>query len=304
MHTTHTTHNHRQHAGAMLLLMIITPLMLVSGCKGTEIGGSWAEQPITIDGNFRDWDNHPTLLLEEQGAVVGQCNDGENLYLLFRTNDPKYAMTIRKTGLTLYLDARGEKNKDFKICYKDGPSMEAMTKMGLGMGEQRQERSRDQQREQSDRPDQKPQESSTPTFTCYIKDHIIEKNIPLDGSEGPAASFDTCMGFFTYEFKIPLQQSQTRFYGINAEPGQAIGLGAVWGDMGEMPERPGGMSGGFPRGGGKDGGVRGGGMGRGGGMDGGRGGGPPSGGERPDLPEEQEVWFKAALNTNIPIVEE
>ncbi|MBN2227564.1 MAG: hypothetical protein JW763_09380 [candidate division Zixibacteria bacterium] len=279
-------------------LLILIVLLAFTGCKGTEIGGSWAEKPITIDGDFRDWENHPTLLLEEQNAVVGQCNDSENLYLLFRTSDPSWAMAIQRTGLTLYLDPKGKKNKDFMICYKDGPARGGMPQTGMDQNRQRPERP---QNDQGDRPEQdRPLgESAKPEFTCAIRDFLVEKAIPLDGSEGPTACFDTCFGFYTYEFKIPLKQSQPRFYGLGIVPGQVVGLGAVWGDMGDMPERPGGRSGG--PGGGMGGGPPGGGM---GGGRGGSMGGPPGGANRPDMPEKQEVWFKAPLSTNTPTAEE
>jgi hypothetical protein len=93
------------------------------------------------------------------------------------------------------------------------------------------------------------------------------------------------MDIYTYEFRLPLTDGNLSRYGLGANPGGIVCIGAEWGDidMGERkrPDGTGSM------------GMRGG---RGGGGGGGKGGGlgRPGGGHR-QPPEKQEIWIKTQL---------
>jgi len=254
----------------------------VSSCNGLEMQSTWTEKPITVDGKVDDWRGIGSALLEENEASVGLANDSSRLYVLVRLRDRRTAGMIRRSGLTLYIDPEGGKSKDFYICFHGGPSREDIEAMG-GDGDRR----------PSDREnDFMAPDTGRPEFTCYQKGRIVEMEIPTDGSLGPAAAYGVDQGLYTYEFSIPLQESTVRFYGIGAEPGRKIGLGAKWGGGGR-----GGMSGPRMHGGGMPP-MGGGGDMPPGGMGGGpRGGGPGDGefGKRPDRPKEQEVWLKVPL---------
>lgn len=240
---------------------------------------------MVTDGKIDDWKGIPVTFYQEMNAAIAFANDADHLYIQFRTNDPKWVRAIKMTGITIYVNNRGKKGKRFFVKYTGGPTMEQLKGMVSRDGERSEERSSrmsDRMNQFQDRPNQ---------LTCFVKDRIIEKPIPLDGGEGPAAAFDTSFGFYTYEFRIPLAESTVRDYGINASLGQEISIGAKWGGMGEM-KRGGGMggrsSGGRPGGGGGGGGRmdgRGSGGGRGGGM--GRG--------SFEMPTEQKVWLKTVL---------
>jgi hypothetical protein len=134
--------------------------------------------------------------------------------------------------------------------------------------------------------------AQTDEFTCAVKDRIVEMPIELDGSNGPQVACGTDHGFFVYEFKIPLKDSEVRYYGIGAEEGTTITIGANWGKMERRA-----MQGMRPAGGGMPGGGIGGGPPGGGRSGGGMNGGPPggAGGERPDMAEEQEIWIRTTL---------
>ena len=271
----------------LFLIALTSSLLSVSGCKTREINTVWTDTPRQIDGNTADWQDVAGLYLPDQDAGLAVSNDESYVYLLFRTTDPMWAGTIKRTGLTLYLDSEGGQDKDFFIKYTGGPSREVLMTMAGRSREGRGNRDGG-----TGRPDREPPEDQPPQLTCYVKDRIIEKPIPLDGSEGPAAAFDTCQGFFVYEFRVPLSESTVRSYGIGAQAGAKVAVGAEWGDMGERPSMGGGMRGGMDGGPGGGMGGRGGGIGgRGGGM-----GGPP-GGQRPEMPQKREVWFKTVLAT-------
>ncbi len=277
--------------------LLLVAVLLLCGCKSMEVESHWAgesalETPITADGSNVDWGDIPTIFFEDQQAVLGIANDSDNLYLLMRFRDQKWARAIKMSGLKIYVDAKGGKSTDLCIQYIGGPDLAALQRDEMGRGRGGMERGEDiEKRMKTGMGDHR-------EFVFADKENLLDVDLPTDGSRGPAVSFDTSMSFFTYEFSIPLAESEVRNYGLGVEPGQTIGIGAIWGDFdkGKMREwmRPsGGMGGGMPGGGGRGGGMGGGGGGRGGGG---------MGGQRPDMPEKQEIWFKTVLATGVETV--
>jgi len=240
-----------------------------------------------VDGRLQDWQGKVTSYFEKQQAVIGVANDADNLYIHFRTKDVKWAGLIRRTGLTIYVDNEGGKDKRFFVRLFDGPAMEAMRWRG-DIDTTRPEADNPAplgERMRSDRPGEQKR------FTCFVEDRIVEMPIAFDGSMGPRAAYDTCWGFYSFEFSLPLRESVVRYYGIDAVPGQQISIGAVWGDMSDT-NRPRGEETGEHTGGGMmppDGEMP-----PGGGMP---GGGMRPGGGRPGMQaqEKQEIWFKTVL---------
>lgn len=261
--------------------------------KNAEVTAAWDSIPINIDGNAVDWRGLPAMYLEDQNASVAMSNDDRFVYLLFRTNDIKWARAIKATGFTVYLDPKGGKKKDIYVKFKGGPSREELMK-GISSGKHRMPMEME-----TDVPALGENDESS--LYCFIKDRITEKMIPLNGDEGPAAAFDTSKGFYLYELRVPLTGDSLRYYGINAAPGAIIGVSLEWGDMSQMmrkrPEGMGGSLGMGPGGGGPPGG------GMGGGMSGRRGGdqmdGP--GDHRPEMPKKQEVYLKTTLASQRPM---
>ncbi len=258
-----------------LIGAMVIALLPAYGCKGDqELACSRTDGLIKVDGLMADWEELPTTFFEDQGVVLGLSNDDDNLYIIFRFRHEKWARTIRTSGLTLWLDSQGKKSKDFQLKYRGGPRMSDLMPHDNSMSEKMKERM------------VKMDTALTDELSCAVKDRIVEMPIQLDGSNGPSVAFDTDHGFFVYEFKIPLKESVIRYYGIGAEDGARITIGANWGKM-EMGDMRGTKSGG-----GMPGGMGGG---RGGGKGGGRSGGGTPGGQRPEMPEEQEVWIKTTL---------
>ena len=265
-------------------VFIFLLILIVSGCNNIELPGSWASNPIKIDGNIQDWNDLPTSYFEEQDMMTAISNDSSFLYIHFRTRDFMTASLIRRTGLKIYIDKSGKNKKDFFVKLNEGPKKPIATqsmgdagnsKKGAKFGREFPQNGRD----------------SRPRLTCCIKDRIVEKIIPFDGSEGPSAAYDTSYGFYSYEIAVPLDWGSTMHFGLDVELGQKISIGAEWGDMGDMKNsmKSHGDSG-MKGGGGRSGGGKGGRAGRSGG---GRGtGGGPS---RSDLPGKQEIWANVLL---------
>ncbi|MCJ7509067.1 MAG: hypothetical protein MUO85_10145 [candidate division Zixibacteria bacterium] len=273
--------------GALVLLTSLFAVLVLAGtgnCKTREVSSYWTAEPIRVDGKRTDWsEDMPVNYFEEEGAVLALSNDSENLYILFCFKDPKWVRAIRMTGLKLWLDAKGKEKKDFGLRYNGGPSLSEMQAARRGGYSEDIPSEAKQRMMQGMTP-------RTIRFTFIDKKNNIEMEIPTDGSKGPAASFDTSMGLYSYEFSVPLQSGAAGYYGMDIKPGQTISIGAEWGDMGNlkgMSGPPGGM-GGMPPGG------------MGGGPPGGRGGGGmgsgrESRGEGMQAPKKQEVWVKVKL---------
>ena len=273
--------NNRMLSTLMSLFTLIA-INFIAGCKSQEAPCSWADKPMQVDGKMADWTGLPTTYFEDEGAVFGLSNDDNNLFIQIRFKDMKWVRTIKMSGLSLWFDNKGKKNKDIGIKFHGAPSCLDMSKLREGeSGEDKSDANRERMGKMMPKMEDR--------LVFIDTKGLIETTIPFDGSRGPAVHTDTSMGFYLYEFSIPLGESNINAYGMNAQPGQKISIGAEWGDMGDMKNKmnemggpPGGMGGGM-------------GGGRGGGMGGGRGmGGPPSGMQ---TPEKQEIWIKTILAT-------
>jgi hypothetical protein len=279
----------------LALLFLCTRFAPTAQCKDATVAAQWTQQIVTFSGQRSDWPNGSIGSLEGKEASLGLSNDSQNVYVMLFFRNEQWARMIKSTGLTLWLDPQGKKKKQFMVKLVGGPSWEDLMKAS----------GRDPAKQQDRMPPgmdykMKEKQGSDTTFTCFQKDYIIEKPIPLNGQEGPAAVFATDKGFFIYEFSVPLKESSVLYYGLGARPGQNISLGLIWGEMDQEHMRgkgegsEGGMGGGMGGGPGGGGGMGGGMGGPGGGM--GPGGGP--GGQRGGgfkMPEKQEVWLKVQL---------
>ncbi|MEW5925372.1 MAG: hypothetical protein AB1746_15430 [Candidatus Zixiibacteriota bacterium] len=269
-------------------LLIIVPWIL-PGCKGQEVECAWMANPTVIDGQRNDWKDMPFTYFEDEDVVLGLSNDNDNLYVFFSFKNAQWARMIQMSGITLWFDGKGKKNKNWGLRYRGGPKMPERQ-------DKTDDRMRDMPDDMMDKSRQNPMENGAP-FAIISKTRDQEYIIDTSGSDGPAVSSAVTNGIYTYEFRIPIRVSGNELYNFSAAPGQIVGIGSEWGGMPEgmsRPEgggRPGGVEppdGGFPGGGG---GFPGGG----GGMGGGPGGGPPGGGREMPSMEKQEIWVKTVL---------
>jgi hypothetical protein len=302
------------------MLVLIIPLFILIMAsplpgKNIDVISPWVTQAPVLDGQTNDWPDQASTFIKEKDVLVRVCNDSQYVYVMLGFRNALWAATIKRSGLTLKLDPQA-KNKDvFTLKLVDGPSLEQIralrgrdtTNNGQDMGQMPPDMERRDGMEERGRGRDIKMEKA---FICTKKGYLIDKPIPPDGSEGPAAGCGLTAGFFAYEFKIPLGESSARFYGLGTKAGVKISIGLVWGEInkdgmkGRKPSRggdsegpPDGGGGGFPGGGGGGGGMGGGMGGPGGGHGGGKGGpGGGPGGKQGNMPEKQEIWLKAQLS--------
>lgn len=260
-----------QSYGTMTLMLLFASSII--NCKDNIVTSSWRQQPIEIDGKINDWEGISVNYFKDQNAIVSLCNDSSYLYLQFRTKNVKWVKLIKMSGLTLYFDSKGKKNKDFYLKFTGGPSNKDLQAL-IGNGNDQVFENMPMQ--MTDQMNSMMQDKE-PEFLCVDKKLFFNKLLPLDGSNGPEVSFGEEFGSFIYEFKVPLQKSTTGNYGINAESGTVISIGVSWGEMKKFRDMMKKQMGNSPPGRG----MR---------------GGPPGGGMRGrKLPKKQEVWLKTKL---------
>jgi hypothetical protein len=280
--------------GPKYFIPAIIIIALAAGCKMQQIDSVWTSGPIKIDGQRDEWTKMPATYFDDQDVAIGMCNDSVDLYLFFSFKNQMWARAIESTGLTLWLDGTGKKNKKLGIQYKGGPVPEQTrrnnndeSKMPEEFAEKRKEM-------------QEQREANSKKITILNKKGESTDVIPSVGTKGPAVAYGLTNDIYTYEFRLPLAGGLGQ-YGFGADPGQIVSIGAEWGEMemgGGDRKRPEGMEGGGMPPGGGGGMPPGGGVGMppggGGGMPGGGrpGGGPGGGGQQS---EKQELWIKTQL---------
>ncbi|MFH2035809.1 MAG: hypothetical protein ABIJ45_05345 [Candidatus Zixiibacteriota bacterium] len=266
------------HLSLILLILIIS-------CNSVKNKCPWTTTEMTIDGARPEWSKIPFNYFEDQDVVMGSCNDSNNLYLIFSFKNIQWAQAISRSGLKLWFDNKGKKNKDFGILYIGGPPPDEMRTKMKDRGDFQPPSGFE---DMPDSLDRKPRNRF-----ARLGSNDKQLDINQDGSQGPAVGLSEANGIYTYEFSIPLESSSLGFFGIGVSPGQLISIGAEWGGMDKNMNkmRPSGDDRGDMGGGGFPGG--GGGMG-GGPPGGGMGDGPP-GGNRQQIMEKQEVWLKTEL---------
>ena len=262
----------------IVIFLAFAGFIIAAGCNTQEVETQWSAGSVKVDGEITEWADMSTSYFEESGVQLGLCNDTENLYVLFRFDNPQWARTIRMGGVTLWLDNSGKKKKDFGIRYTGGPPLSDLEEPGASdPGGFRQSLTPEQQQRFADL-----EKDMANQIIVVDKEGNQKMSLPTDGSSGPAVCFGSLQGIYAYEFSIPLQRGDVFDYAIGAKPGQVICFGLEWGGRGDRQRMRPEMGGGR----------------RGGGGRGGMGGGPPGGGRggsRMQPPEKQELWVKTEL---------
>ncbi len=210
-------------------------LWSLGGCssiKTFEIESRPPEHQIAIDGKADEWAGR-LFSVEGQKIALGFLNDRDYLYICLRTGDAAMERQILRSGLTVWIDAKGARNKVLGIKYPVGlrPDEQRMMKEG------------------------EPEEAEAPGG---IEGNLTDVEIYRQGSPQPEAldiadakgieiKAATAGRILVYELKVPLVQSGPDSIGVGAAPGGTVGVGFETGkyDMNNLPSRsPGGLMGG------------------------------------------------------------
>ena len=254
----------------MVLFLLLTPVLWG---KDMNLNSLWRKAEIMVDGKEPEWSGS-IYYLEEQKIGIGLQNDSANLYLVVKATDRNTQLQIMRRGLTIWLDAKGKKNKTLGIHYPIG-----MQEYGIP--------------DVKANPNTEFAKEQQNLFTEMLNEIEVlgpEKNdrnrMARANSFGIEASLNDTLGVMIYELKIPLRSTNEYPYAISTDPGSAISVGLEAGKFnkemmrGNMPMRGGmpGGGGGMPPGGGES-----------------PSGMPPGGRERGKMIEPLDFWAKIAL---------
>jgi hypothetical protein len=258
-------------------LYLLTSMLLIltttTSGKETQLMSIWKQAEIKVDGDESEWSGS-LYYLEEQKIGLGLKNDTGYLYIIIKAIDQNTQLQIMRTGLTIWLDAKGKKEKTLGIHYPIGMQDYGIP---LTMGQ---------------KPDENKEEMQKQFTEMTEKIEILgpEKNernrIARVNNSGIEASINDTLGVMVCELKIPLKQSNEFPYAVAADAGATISLGLETGELkrkmmkGNPP-----MGGGMPPGGG----------GPSGGMPPGGRGGMPGGREGIKMSEPIKFWAKVSL---------
>jgi hypothetical protein len=267
------------HISLFVFILIIS----VSGFAKEELFESkWAAQPVTIDGLGDDWDGDVFTTEKKVKVDYAIRNDAQNMYVLFIFRDPQYLSTVNATGITLYYNIEGKKNKDHAFNFvqrKVGPDelIAYLESRGEVLSEE-----------------QKQSIKTKPAYNVFMTDRVGKKDEEISGkvqaadAQKPVFKLSRKGNEFIYEIRVPLIKSETSPRGMGVEPGQTVKIGFEWGGMTkELAERLKNQGGAISQ------------EGRAGGMIDSRSstGGAPSGTSR-RMPKKYDFWFDVKLAEN------
>lgn len=260
----------------LTIIMIIVFTSLV-GCGSQELTSTWRDREIAIDGVAAEWEGAVSYI-EKENIAIGLLNDEDYLYICLATVDSRRVRQMMGSGLTLWFDPKGGKDKTFGINFP----------LGMQLFRAHMDREKMQMpmpREQMPDPERLKQmvEESAQEMVILGPGENEHRRMPVYGSEQIQVKLGYSGGKLVYELRVPLVQDEQRPDAIGLREGQFVGVGFETAEVDRemMRERMGGR---MPPDGGE---MRGGGM-RGGGMRGGRMPGD-------EMTEGLELWTKVEL---------
>jgi hypothetical protein len=220
--------NTRQTILMVLIVMgtLIFGLTSLSAISKEETAMSgWAAAAPAIDGQADDWAGVPRGLDKSTRVEYAFRNDAENLYGLCVFKDPKFLSTIKATGLIVYFDTSGKREKERGIRFIQktvgaDELLATLEKQGQVLTEERKQESRAQ--------------SSYFLFDCSVVDgqgNILGPAVGTGASLPPVFRLGRSGQEMVYEFRVPLGKRQDHPAGIGTAPGQSLQVEFEWGGL-------------------------------------------------------------------------
>jgi hypothetical protein len=204
--------------GSVLVGLALQPSL----AKVDTFSSVWANAAPVIDGRPDDWQGVPRGLDKSTQVEYAFRNDSANLYLLFVFKDPKFLGTIRATGLSVYFNTRGDKDKDRGVNFVQkmvGPEVliAMLEKQGQALSDERKQELR-----------------SRPSYLLYDSNVVDGKGNVLGPAVGTGKSLPPVFrvaqkGSETaYEVRLPLGKREDHPAGIGTSPGQRLMVEFEW----------------------------------------------------------------------------
>jgi hypothetical protein len=101
-----------------LLFVSLAAILFCNGCapKLAPVG-HYQNAPISIDGDITDWGLPLRYSNPEYNLQYSVTNDLKNLYVCVYSKDQTMELRILRSGVDIYFDTKGEKNKTMSLDY-------------------------------------------------------------------------------------------------------------------------------------------------------------------------------------------
>lgn len=117
----------------MGLLLVIS--VGIADCAAVRVAGRWREQPVTVDGNDREWQGAPQYYDDDRQFVIRVSNDAQAVYLCVATSDSILQRQLRMAGMTIWLDPEGAKAQVFGIHLLPGGDAPTLHRVSRSEGD-------------------------------------------------------------------------------------------------------------------------------------------------------------------------
>jgi hypothetical protein len=212
------------------LWILIASISYAGISEAKEILSVWPASPLKINGSDEEWGKEAVYFEKKIKVNYAFQNDENNLYILFKFNDPSYLSSIDKTGITIWFDKEKRKKKDCGITFL---KKKIPTEIFLSLLEQQRGAITEEDREQL---------SKEPYHFIYQKQVINKKASSskiVENRESPPALFmsTSTKEEVVYEFVIPMESDGDFAANTGLKPGQVIKVGFEWGGLTEEMKR-------------------------------------------------------------------
>jgi hypothetical protein len=184
----------------------------------------WASSPLAIDGRGDDWQGDPLALEKKVKVEYAFRNDVDTLYVFFKFDDLKYLSSIEFTGMTLWIDPGGKKDKYLGINFTkkkiSADEYIAMLERTEAVSEEQKEKLR-----------------ASAFYFISKAEAMDKKGNPLEPEQSAeavkGAAYNVSVGqdTATYEFRVPIAHLTGAEPESGAETGAVVGVGFEWGGL-------------------------------------------------------------------------
>ena len=195
----------------VLWICLGASLLVLTSCGTLDVAGRWRETEIAVDGRLDDWQGR-LYDFKDMNISFGVENDDQFLYLSLRAADPRVLGQILRSGLVVWFDPRGGKDRILGIHYPLARDWNDFRGLPSGDREARGRRREEAQERLGEAEIIGPGRDEKARFKIG--------EIP-----GIELASHRAAGVFVLELKVPFEKTEGAPYALGTKPGQVLGIG-------------------------------------------------------------------------------
>ena len=217
-------------ASTALYILAVATITLLSGCNAPPLTSVWQNNDIVVDGTDTEWQDVRQYYDEKTRTVVGVINNVQHLYLRVATSDRSMKTALQRQGLIVWFDPAGGKEKRFGLQFP-------VTGTGMGSHGGTPPKSSYLLSEPP-----RPARSGRNKVALLGPGENRQSILPQDDVEaaGIRLAMGSNAGPVVLEMAVPLAQTASTPFAVDATPGATIGIGLMTSAGGDMKKGPGG----------------------------------------------------------------